>query len=192
MSCTWYSWSSELVQNSRTCLTQVSDYHIHVLTFCIFSTSFSLKLLLCPVFSVVRSSLKVFDSADICGPRYKVRFMKNAKPKLLHSVPLDFFLMFILWYFLLLFSVWWFFIWGLVPKPSKTILMLSCLHITKTISLTTKLNFVQDLLQIWIVCCFCYIYEHLFLNFWPTSWIFIVLWSSKLLFIHISLCVFPF
>lgn len=93
------------------------------------------------MFSIARSSTKVFDSADICGPHNKVRLMKNAKPELLLSVPLDSFLVFILWFIdLLFFPVWWFFIWGLEPKPSKTILMPSCLHITKTISFSITLN----------------------------------------------------
>lgn len=111
---------------------------------CLFSTSPALKLLLCSVFCITRSSTKVFDSADVCGPHYQVRFKENA-----NSLPLviDFNLYFMILYSHFSSPAWWFSIWGLVPKPSKTILMLSCLRITKIISFLMTFNSIRDFIS---------------------------------------------
>lgn len=52
--------------------------------------------------SITRSSTQIFDSADVCGPHYKVRLIRTAKPELFFNFPTGFYLLMLLLWFLIL------------------------------------------------------------------------------------------
>lgn len=121
----------------------MTDYHLGFFKLCyIFHLLCPETIALCCVFSCLDLRLKFLTALTfvVLVIRFVLRKMRYSLPLLidcnLYSLTLSssFFS----------FPVWWFSIWGLVPKPSKTILMPSCLRITKTISFSMKCNFVQD------------------------------------------------
>lgn len=93
------------------------------------------------VFSITRSPAQVFDSADICSPCNKVSCKEDKRTTRSFFKALcgkfD-----IIWFWAALSPLAWSFsTWGLVPRLSRTTLLLNCLLITKTISFFNDILF---------------------------------------------------
>lgn len=155
---------------------------------CSQSTPSTLVTLLCCVFSIARSPAKVFDSADICGPCYKVCFKKNTNPKTSHSAFLG-----LIWSFCSsrpLFSsmVILYLRFGAKALQDNFDAELSTNYQNYILFKKREPGFYLNVgLHVAFAACI-----HVFLSSRHTSWIFIILRPSQPLLVHISLCVFSF